>query len=94
MEQGSLPLESGHNEWGNRLSSKNPRLSITSSSPLRNSEVWIEQVSVARPMVPDKDRRAIERKVFLLRCAYILHYMLTCTICPELSTPHPRLEKD
>ncbi|KAF8484803.1 DNA-directed RNA polymerase I polypeptide 2, partial [Russula ochroleuca] len=26
--------------------------------------IWIEQVSIARPMVPDKDRRAIERKVF------------------------------
>ncbi|KAH9965972.1 hypothetical protein BC827DRAFT_1181297 [Russula dissimulans] len=26
--------------------------------------IWIDQVSIARPMVPDKDRRAIERKVF------------------------------
>ncbi|KAH9482341.1 putative DNA-directed RNA polymerase I subunit RPA2 [Psilocybe cubensis] len=26
--------------------------------------VWIEQVTVARPMVPDKDRTATERKVF------------------------------
>ncbi|KAF9478398.1 DNA-directed RNA polymerase I polypeptide 2 [Pholiota conissans] len=26
--------------------------------------VWIDQVTIARPMVPDKDRTAIERKVF------------------------------
>ncbi|KAI9508905.1 hypothetical protein F5148DRAFT_1191368 [Russula earlei] len=26
--------------------------------------IWIEQVSIARPMVPDRDRRATERKVF------------------------------
>ncbi|KAF9534569.1 DNA-directed RNA polymerase I polypeptide 2 [Crepidotus variabilis] len=26
--------------------------------------IWIDQVSIARPMVPEKDRNAIERKVF------------------------------
>ncbi|KAI0043458.1 beta and beta-prime subunits of DNA dependent RNA-polymerase [Auriscalpium vulgare] len=26
--------------------------------------IWIEQVSIARPMVPEKDRQAVERKVF------------------------------
>ncbi|KAF8806271.1 beta and beta-prime subunits of DNA dependent RNA-polymerase [Phlegmacium glaucopus] len=27
-------------------------------------KIWIEQATIARPMVPDKDRTAIERKVF------------------------------
>ncbi|KAI0254654.1 beta and beta-prime subunits of DNA dependent RNA-polymerase [Lactifluus subvellereus] len=26
--------------------------------------IWIEQVTIARPMVPDRDRRAVERKTF------------------------------
>ncbi|KAH9977824.1 beta and beta-prime subunits of DNA dependent RNA-polymerase [Lactifluus volemus] len=27
-------------------------------------DIWIEQVSIARPMVPDRDKRATERKIF------------------------------
>lgn len=26
--------------------------------------IWIDHVSVARPMVPDKDKRAVERRIF------------------------------
>lgn len=27
-------------------------------------EVWVEQVSLSRPMVPDRDKLAVERKIF------------------------------
>jgi hypothetical protein len=36
----------------------------------RRCIVWIDQVSIARPMVPDKDRTARERRVFPFEVFY------------------------
>ena len=49
--------------WGNRMRSR----SLNSFPTVfldGNIIVWIEQVTVARPMVPDKDKSARERRVF------------------------------
>lgn len=61
---GQIGSESGPSGWGNRMSSKLPakfNQFLTRGEPI---QVWIEQVSISRPMVPDKDRQATERKVF------------------------------
>lgn len=75
--KGELGSESGQRGWGNRLTST----SCTSSS---NEEyvdyllqVWYEQVSIARPMVSERDQNARERKVFPTEVSFRLHMRLT-----------------
>jgi DNA-directed RNA polymerase I subunit RPA2 len=48
--------------WGNKLDSKTSR--SLHAFCTEKFQVWIEQVSIARPMVPDRDKRATERKIF------------------------------
>jgi hypothetical protein len=45
-------------------------------------------------MVPDKDRRAIERKIFPAEVSMLFTRHPDFRFVVELSTPHPRLEKD
>lgn len=54
--------ESGPDRWGNRM--KSAFLCKDFIHLLRNSLVWIEQATIARPMVSEKDKTAIGRKVF------------------------------
>ena len=45
-------------------------------------------------MVPDKDRRAIERKVFPAEVGMLLRVILNFRFVQRLSTSPPRPEKD
>ena len=61
--KGDIGAESGQRGWGNRLSSE---CSVHSVHPheMNEFQVWYEQVTVARPMVPERDKDAVERRVF------------------------------
>lgn len=63
--KGEVGSVSGQRGWGNRLSCMYPRSWFTTT--LLSDYyilVWYETVSVARPMVPEKDTRTKERRIF------------------------------
>ena len=62
--KGDIGSESGQRGWGNRLSSKPFFHSDKFTAQLTALQVWYEQVTVARPMVPERDKDAVERRVF------------------------------
>jgi DNA-directed RNA polymerase I subunit RPA2 len=59
---GSIGEESGQTGWGNRLRSAWTVALLRLDADC--DQVWIEQVSIGRPMVPEKDKTARERRVF------------------------------
>lgn len=66
---GEQNSESGTGGWGNRMRSVFMFI-VRRSNTLQimtdyvSVLVWIEKVTIARPMVPEKDDRALERRVF------------------------------
>ena len=54
---------SSGNPRGARLACEHPDVRIY-SIPNPGSVVWIDQVAIGRPMVPEKDRHSIERRIF------------------------------
>lgn len=52
-------------DWGNRMRSES-KFIVRSNLMMHSAHclVWIEKVTIARPMVPEKDIRALERRVF------------------------------
>lgn len=62
--KGEVGSESGQKGWGNRLTSTSIHLSAASRVQTLFSKVWYEQISIARPMVSDRDQNAKQRKVF------------------------------
>jgi DNA-directed RNA polymerase I subunit RPA2 len=61
---GSICSESGVTGWGNRMSSKFLDFSSRYDVEKNYHSVWIDQVTLARPMVPDKERLVEDRRTY------------------------------
>jgi DNA-directed RNA polymerase I subunit RPA2 len=59
---GDIASESGVTGWGNRMSSEFNTCSMDDIKKCHS--VWIEQVTLARPMVPDKERLVEDRRTY------------------------------
>lgn len=64
MEMGGPTLKVGHKGGGTECEVNIAYVRESIAPMLIPSSVWIDQATIARPMVPDKDRTAIERKVY------------------------------
>lgn len=62
---GALGEEGSEKAWGTRMRSEFAAyIHASALCRTRSALVWIEQVTIARPMVSDKDKIAKERRVF------------------------------
>lgn len=62
--KGDVGVESSQKGWGNRLTSTSLYSVLSVCLSICVILVWYEQVSIARPMVSERDQNAKQRKVF------------------------------